>query len=83
MARPSKSSIFAKVRAEIAGLFGIDPDTAALPERLKIDHATALKLEIERLQTEQMGGDAVDIRRLAEAHGELKRDGIKFDSLNF
>jgi hypothetical protein len=40
---------------------------------MRLDRAVALRIEIERMQSEQMAGEPVDIRRLTESHEELAK----------
>jgi hypothetical protein len=50
-----------RVRGEIAGLMGIAPDRAGFAQRLRLDRATLLAIEIERQQAAQCQGHAVDV----------------------
>jgi hypothetical protein len=62
-----------RVRGEIAGLMGIAPDRASFAQRLRLDRATLLAIEIERQQAAQCQGQAVDVARLTAASEELER----------
>jgi hypothetical protein len=52
---------------------GLNPDDLSLAQRLRVDRASALRLEIDDLQAAQLGGRAIDIRRLIEASEALER----------
>jgi hypothetical protein len=66
-AKDPNKSVFQRIRSELAALLRIDPDNASFAQRLRLDRAIALKLEIDRQQSAQMAGQAVDISRLTAA----------------
>jgi hypothetical protein len=71
---PTTRTIFERVRSEIAGLFGFaDVNNLTFAERLRLDHAVAMKIELDRLQGNQLRGEPVDIGRLTAASEELAR----------
>ena len=73
MAPRKSQSIYRRVRAEIADLLGINPDTATFGQRLRLDQATAIRLELDRLQAAQLAGHPIDIARLCAATQELEK----------
>jgi hypothetical protein len=67
--RKSSVGLFSRLRSEIGALLGFgDVDNINFAQRMRLDRAVALRIEIERLQSEQMAGEPVDIRRLTEAY---------------
>jgi hypothetical protein len=71
--RKSAADVIARVRSEIAGLLSIDLDKASFGQRLKLDYATGLRLELDRLQARQLAGEAIDLTRFTNAAAELER----------
>jgi hypothetical protein len=54
-------------------VLGHDPDSLTLAQRLRVDRASALRLEIDDLQAAQLGGRTIDIKRLIEASEALEK----------
>jgi hypothetical protein len=52
---------------------GLNPDDLSPAQRLRVDRASALRLEIDDMQAAQLGGRTIDIRRLIEASEALER----------
>jgi hypothetical protein len=65
---------FTAVRKQTAGLLGFtDLDALTATQTLKLDVATSLRLEIDRLQSQQLRGEAADLRVLIAAAEMLER----------
>jgi hypothetical protein len=65
---------FFAAKKETAGLLGFtDLDALTATQTLKLDVATSLRLEIDRLQSQQLRGEAADIRTLLAASEMLER----------
>jgi hypothetical protein len=63
-------------RGEIAALLGIDPNNASFTQKLKLDRAVSLRLELDRMQAAQAAGQSVDIGRLTAAAEALVLEAL-------
>jgi hypothetical protein len=62
-----------KLFLDTCKVLGLDPRNLSLAQRLRVDRASALRLEIDDLQAAQLGGRAIDIRRFIDASEALER----------
>ena len=73
MSDPSAAAAYAVLRAETCGMFGYDLANLSLTQGLQTDLLALLRLEIDTLQGRALAGEAVDLDRLAAAHGLLQK----------
>jgi hypothetical protein len=65
--------VYAKARAEIVLLFGLNADSLSPDQTLRIDCAVALRLALDDLQGRVVRGESVDVGRMLTASEALAR----------
>jgi hypothetical protein len=55
------------LRAELAGVLGIDPNKATIVDKMRIDRAVTLRLYVTNTLATQESGGEIDVKELAEA----------------
>jgi hypothetical protein len=68
-----RAKFYHSVRASTIALLGYDPNNLTLQQSLKVDLASSLCLEIDRITAAQLSGTAVDLRELILATESLTR----------
>jgi hypothetical protein len=66
------AALFERVRAETARMLNLDLLDLNPAQVVRLDHATALRLELDRLLAIQMRGEPIDIGRLTIASTQLE-----------
>jgi hypothetical protein len=65
-------AMYAVLRESTAKMLGKDPANLTALEKLKVDLAASLRLEIDRIVSAQLGGGDVDMRRMTTATESLR-----------
>jgi hypothetical protein len=68
-----RAKFYNALRASTAALLNYDIDKLTLQQSLKVDLASSLRLEIDRITAAQLSGTAVDLRELILATESLTR----------
>lgn len=68
----AESAVFERLRAKTADLLGLNLENLTPLKALRLDRATLLRLELDRLQAQQAAGEAVDLGRMALASQQLE-----------
>ena len=66
------AALFEKVRAETAQMLGFDILCLTPAQGVRLDRATALRLEVDRILSLQMRGEPIDVGRLTTASIQLE-----------
>lgn len=82
----TEPAVFERLRSQTATLLGFDLANMTPLRSLRLDRATLLRLELDRLQAQQSAGQAVDLSRVATASQQLEAllppedgDGARWD----
>ena len=81
----AEPEVFERLRVKTADLLGLNLENLTPLKALRLDRATLLRLELDRLQAQQAAGEAVDLGRMALASQQLETllpsedDSTKFD----
>jgi hypothetical protein len=62
-----------KLRSQTCALLGLDPNALSLAQQLRVNRASALRLQIDDLEAAQLRGQSIDINKLVEASEALER----------
>ena len=62
-----------RLREQTCKLLGLDPNNLSLPQRLRVNRASALRLQIDDLEAAQLRGQPIDIAKLVESSEALER----------
>ncbi len=62
-----------RLHASTCKLLGLNPASLSLAEKVRVDRASALRLQIDDLQAAQLRGAQIDINKLVEASEALER----------
>jgi hypothetical protein len=65
--------VFERLRAETATMLGFDLDHLGAAQAVRLDRAIALRIEIDRLQSQQLRGESIDIVKLTSATEHLEK----------
>jgi hypothetical protein len=68
----TEPEVYERLRAKTANLLGFDLTNLSALKALRLDRATLLRLELDRLQAQQAAGEAVDLNRIALASAQLE-----------
>jgi hypothetical protein len=77
-------AIYEGIRSKIATMLGLDVAALTASQSIRLDVATCLQCEIDRIQESQLAGEPIDIGRLANASSQLAQmlpedDPSRFD----
>jgi hypothetical protein len=64
-------AIYEGIRSKIATMLGLDVAALTASQSIRLDVATCLQCEIDRIQESQLAGEPIDIGRLANASSQL------------
>jgi hypothetical protein len=67
-----RAVMYAALRDSTAAMLGKDPANLTALEKLKIDLAASLRLEVDKIVAAQLNGDEVDMRRMTTAADSLR-----------
>lgn len=67
------AELHGRLRAECAQLLGVDLQRMSPAQTVRLDRATALRLEIDTLQSKQLAGSPIDVGKLMQASEALER----------
>jgi hypothetical protein len=73
MGDDKRAKFYHALRASTAALLNYDLDNLTLTQSLKVDLASSLRLEIDRITAAQLAGEPVDLRELVLATESLSR----------
>jgi hypothetical protein len=62
-----------RLREQTCALLGLDPNALTLAQRLRVNRASALRLQIDDLEAAQLRGQPIDINKLVDASESLER----------
>lgn len=62
-----------RLRAQTCELLGLDPNGLSVTQQLRVSRASALRLQIDDLESAQLRGQPIDINKLVDASESLER----------